>query len=155
MQKYVLALTSSAALLVGSALAASAQRGDIPSMVEQFGQTEQSPGSEDEADDIPSMVEQFGQTEQSPGSEDEPGRKMGHHRMTCHMMKHRGMMGGVGMRIIFALMDSDGDGTVSLQEFQAAHERIFKAMDTDKDGTLTLEEIKDFMRGRHKVVQQR
>jgi Ca2+-binding EF-hand superfamily protein len=52
-------------------------------------------------------------------------------------------------------MDSDGDGTVSLQEFQAAHERIFKAMDTDKDGTLTLEEIKDFMRGRHKAVQQR
>ena len=44
--------------------------------------------------------------------------------------------------IIFALMDGDGDGTVSLQEFQAAHERIFKAMDTDKDGTLTLEEIR-------------
>ena len=51
------------------------------------------------------------------------------------------------MRIIFALMDSDGDGTVSLQEFQAAHEKIFKAMDTDKDGTLTLEEIQAFMRG--------
>jgi hypothetical protein len=31
------------------------------------------------------------------------------------------------MRFIFALMDSDGDGTVSLQEFQAAHEKIFKA----------------------------
>jgi Ca2+-binding EF-hand superfamily protein len=51
------------------------------------------------------------------------------------------------MRFIFALMDSDGDGTVSLQEFQAAHEKIFKAMDTDKDGTLTLEEIQAFMRG--------
>ena len=59
-----------------------------------------------------------------------------------------GMMGhGPGMRFIFALMDSDGDGTVSLQEFQAAHERVFKAMDTDKDGTLTLEEIQAFMRG--------
>ena len=45
-------------------------------------------------------------------------------------------------------MDSDGDGTVSLQEFQAAHEKIFKAMDTDKDGTLTLEEIEAFMRGK-------
>ena len=44
-------------------------------------------------------------------------------------------------------MDSDGDGTVSLQEFQAAHEKIFKAMDVDKDGTLTLEEIQAFMRG--------
>ena len=51
------------------------------------------------------------------------------------------------MRFIFALIDSDGDGTVSLQEFQAAHEKIFKAMDTDKDGTLSLEEIQTFMRG--------
>ena len=69
------------------------------------------------------------------------------------MMGHGGMMGcgmmgrGAAMRFIFALMDSDGDGTVSLQEFQAAHEKIFKAMDTDKDGTLTLEEIQAFMRG--------
>jgi Ca2+-binding EF-hand superfamily protein len=64
------------------------------------------------------------------------------------MMGSRGMMGrGAVMRFIFALMDSDGDGTVSLQEFQAAHEKIFKAMDTDKDGTLTLEEIQAFMRG--------
>ena len=50
-----------------------------------------------------------------------------------------------GMRIIFSLMDSDGDGTVSLQEFQAARERIFRALDTDHDGTL--EEIQNFMRG--------
>src|SRR5580693_1324936 len=64
------------------------------------------------------------------------------------MMDSRGMMGrGAAMRFIFALMDSDGDGTVSLQEFQAAHEKIFKAMDTDKDGTLTLGEIQAFMRG--------
>jgi Ca2+-binding EF-hand superfamily protein len=51
------------------------------------------------------------------------------------------------MRFIFALMDSDGDGTVSLQEFQAAHDKIFKAMDVDKDGTLTLEKMQTFMRG--------
>ena len=74
--------------------------------------------------------------------------------MGCGMMRRGGMMGAGGMmghgavmRFIFALMDSDGDGTVSLQEFQAAHEKIFKAMDTDKDGTLTLEEIQAFMRG--------
>jgi hypothetical protein len=47
-----------------------------------------------------------------------------------HGMRHGGMMGPAAMRIIFALMDRDSDGTVSLEEFQAAHERIFKAMDT-------------------------
>jgi len=51
------------------------------------------------------------------------------------------------MRIIFALMDSDGDGTISLQEFQGAHERLFKAMDSNKDGRLTLEEMQSFMHG--------
>jgi uncharacterized protein YhfF len=44
-------------------------------------------------------------------------------------------------------MDADGDGTVSLQEWQAAHERIFKAMDTDHDGTVTFEEMQAFMHG--------
>jgi Ca2+-binding EF-hand superfamily protein len=53
----------------------------------------------------------------------------------------------IGMRIIFALMDTDSDGTVSLQEWQAAHERIFKAMDANKDGLLSLEEVQSFMRG--------
>ena len=35
------------------------------------------------------------------------------------------------MRMIFSLMDADGDGKLTLQEFRAAHKRIFKAMDTD------------------------
>jgi Ca2+-binding EF-hand superfamily protein len=49
--------------------------------------------------------------------------------------------------MMFALMDADSDGTISLQEFQAAHERIFKAMDSNKDGKLTLEEMQAFMHG--------
>ena len=64
---------------------------------------------------------------------------------------HGGMMGGgigpTAMRIIFSLMDANGDGKLSLEEFQAAHERIFRAMDTDHDGTVTLEEMQAFMRG--------
>jgi Ca2+-binding EF-hand superfamily protein len=60
----------------------------------------------------------------------------------------------VVMRIIFALMDSDGDGTISLQEFQAAHERIFKAMDANKDGVLTPEEMQAFMHGSGKETPQ-
>ena len=80
------------------------------------------------------------------------GRGMGHGMMGREMMGHGmmgsgGMMSPLAMRMIFALMDSDSDGTVSLQEFQTAHERIFKAMDANKDGVLTLEEIQDFMRG--------
>jgi hypothetical protein len=83
--------------------------------------------------------------EEGPGMRDHEGHRM----MGCSMMGRGGVMGhGAAMRVIFALMDSDGDGTVSLQEFQAAHEKIFKAMDTDKDGTLTIEEIQAFMRGK-------
>jgi hypothetical protein len=95
-------------------------------------------------------------------AQDSPGHgHEAHGMMGCGMMGRGGMMGGGGMmgpgaamRIIFALMDSDGDGKVSLQEFQAAHEKIFKAMDTDKDGTLTLEEIQAFMRGTGKSASK-
>jgi hypothetical protein len=75
-------------------------------------------------------------------------------------MMGSGMMGGhthgmsgrliappIVFRMMFALMDADGDGTISLQEFQAAHERIFNAMDSNKDGKLTLDEMQAFMHG--------
>jgi Ca2+-binding EF-hand superfamily protein len=58
------------------------------------------------------------------------------------MMGTGGMQSGMMMRMLFAMMDSDGDGTA-----QVAHERIFKAMDANKDGVLTLQEIQEFMRG--------
>jgi hypothetical protein len=94
--------------------------------------------------------------EESPDIRSHDGHSVRGHAgtMGCGMMGRGGMMGGSGMmgrgaamRIIFALMDGDGDGTVSLQEFQAAHEKIFKAMDTDKDGTVSIQEIQTFMRG--------
>jgi len=79
---------------------------------------------------------------------------MGHGGMMGAGMMGHGMMGGgamgsppVMLRIMFALIDTDSDGTISLQEFQTAHERIFKAMDTNKDGKLTLEEMQAFMHG--------
>ena len=85
------------------------------------------------------------------GGEGMMGRGMMREGMMSEGMMGRGMMGPMmspfAMRIMFALMDADGDGTVSLQEFQTAHERIFKAMDANKDGVLSLEEIQSFMRG--------
>jgi hypothetical protein len=87
------------------------------------------------------------------------GSMTGRGMMGGHMMR-RGMMGGCAMgppilfRMMFALMDADSDGTISLQEFQAAHERIFKAMDSNKDGKLTLEEMQAFMQGTRSLVPQ-
>jgi hypothetical protein len=74
------------------------------------------------------------------------------------MMGRGGIMGpgsmgrGVMMRMMFSLMDADGDGAISLQEFQAAHERMFRGMDANKDGRLSLEEIQTFMQGARRSV---
>ena len=118
MRKHALLLTATAAILTCGVIAASAQGPDTT----------------------------------MPG-----GPMMQHQDQDWH---HGGMMGGgmmghghemmghsVVMRIIFGLMDANGDGKLSLEEFQAAHERIFKAMDTDHDGTVTLEEMEAFMHG--------
>jgi hypothetical protein len=57
------------------------------------------------------------------------------------------VMGSMLIRMMFAQMDADGDGKLSLQEFQAAHERIFKATDANKDGFVTLQEMQNSIRG--------
>jgi hypothetical protein len=60
----------------------------------------------------------------------------------------RGMMGhGMCMRVMMTLMDTDGDGSLSLEEFQTAHAKIFKVIDADKDGKVTLEEMQMFFPG--------
>ena len=96
------------------------------------------------------------QMQSHPMGQEDAGT-MGHGSMMgggmMGQMMGRGRMGGgmMGpsfmMRMMFALMDADGDGTISLQEFQAAHERIFKAMDSNKDGKLTPEEMQAFIHG--------
>ena len=63
---------------------------------------------------------------QQPDQQQMQDGMMGRGTMGGGMMGH-GMMGGgamappVVLRIIFALVDADSDGTISLQEFQAAH----------------------------------
>ena len=51
------------------------------------------------------------------------------------------------MRMMVVLIDTDGDGALSLEEVQAVHARMFKAMDADKNGRVTLEEMQQFTRG--------
>ncbi|MBS3651329.1 EF-hand domain-containing protein [Pseudaminobacter sp. 19-2017] len=65
-----------------------------------------------------------------------------------HMRGHRHgppwMMRGVGLKIFFAVMDSNGDGRLTLDEINDFHARIFRAMDKDQKGYLTEEDIREF-----------
>jgi hypothetical protein len=69
-------------------------------------------------------------------------------RTKGHGMMRRGMMPhGMPMRLMMILMDTDGDGALSLEEFQAAHAKIFKGIDADKDGKVTATEMEIFFSG--------
>ena len=122
----VLGLTISALILASVAVGALAQDRMMPQPVQQLAQA-QPTGQEG------SGMMRYGMMGGGVG----------------HGMMGEGMMGPppVMLRIMFALIDTDGDGTIELQEFQAAHERIFRAMDTNKDGKLTLEEMQAFVHG--------
>jgi EF hand len=114
---------------------------------------------------VPVLQQRTGLQDQAQGNQEEEGQDGFFHG-------HRGMMGMMGrgfghhgsqqapgvvhetiMRVIFSLMDADGDGKLSLQEWQSAHERIFKAMDTNHDGAVTFEEMQTFMHGRGQALQ--
>jgi Ca2+-binding EF-hand superfamily protein len=51
------------------------------------------------------------------------------------------------MRIMFAVMDSNGDGALSLDEVRDFQQRIFDGVDDDGDGRVTMEEIRFFFDG--------
>jgi Ca2+-binding EF-hand superfamily protein len=77
-----------------------------------------------------------------------PGQGMGMMGRGMNMMMGQDMMGHrQGMHLMMVLMDTDGDGALSLEEVQAAHAKIFKAVDADKNGKVTLEEIQAFFGG--------
>ena len=76
----------------------------------------------------------------------QPSGMMGAGMMQPHMMGH-GMMDRPGhmMKIMFAVADVNGDGTLSFEEVTAIHKRIFDRVNMNKDGKVTPEEARAFM----------
>jgi EF hand len=150
MTKHILVLTAVTFALVSGATGARAEEdSDDAAMIRQWEQVQQNPGDEDDTGMMGHGAARHC-IRQCMAEEGTMGRGWRKHGMTGQ----GGMMRPFAMRMIFALMDRDGDGTISLQEFQAAHESIFKAMDSDKDGTVSQEEMLDFMRGTAKSQPQ-
>lgn len=85
---------------------------------------------------------------QGTPSEDEdqgapPGMMQGEHPA---MMGRRAGMSLPMLKILFAIIDTNEDGSISFDEVTAATKRIFDAIDTDRDGKITLDELEAFMR---------
>ncbi|MDX8454915.1 EF-hand domain-containing protein [Mesorhizobium sp. VK9D] len=57
------------------------------------------------------------------------------------------MMHGAKMRIMFAIVDADGDGALSQSEVQDFIGRIFNAVDENGDDSVDMEEIQSFFHG--------
>ncbi len=63
------------------------------------------------------------------------------------MMDQSGMGHGMMLKMMMAMMDTNGDGALSLEEVQAVHARMFAMIDADDDGQVTVDEIQSFMQG--------
>ena len=129
------------------------------SILPAFGQetapppTEPGGGSQEEMmrsmmqDMMEEMMQQRGpRAEDDDQTEGRPWR-----RWHGRQMGRPGMMGGFAgrghgarMKIAFAVIDADGNGTVTLQEAQDFQARIFSAVDGDKTGGVTMDEIQSF-----------
>jgi EF hand len=153
--KAKLTLIASALLLMSNT--AGAQEQQAPSAGEQeapSAKTEEAPSAgaqEQEApstkmtnEEISKLVAQIVQEVMSHRRQRMMDRGMMDRGMMHYGMRYSGQM---RMRVMMILMDTDGDGALSLEEVQAGHARIFKAIDADKDGKVTLTEIETFFRG--------
>ena len=130
----------------------------IFSILPAFGQektpppTEQGGGSQEEMmrSMMQDMMEEMMRQREPQAEDDDQGRpwRRWHRRQMGGMM--RGLAGrghGARMKIAFAVIDADGNGTVTLQEAQDFQARIFSAVDEDKNGGVTMEEIQSFFHG--------
>ncbi|WP_206454161.1 EF-hand domain-containing protein [Aurantimonas marina] len=162
MIKSILTLTTSALILAGSAMAANSQQTpgaagqqDRPGrMMQQQDDDMMRPGgqrSERAQNDDDDMMRSGRQRSERDDDDDDrwgmPGQFYGQGGPDWRrggMMGPR--MGGPHMmRMMMILLDTDGDGALSLDEVQAVHARFFKAVDANGDGKVTTEEIQAFM----------
>jgi hypothetical protein len=114
MKGHLLMITTAATILVCGSVVASAQDDSDTADMQQFEQAQQD--SMDQGEPGAGGHRIMRQCLRQCMSGDD----MTAQRATGRFMRERGMMGPFAMRIIFALMDRDGDGTVSLEEFQTA-----------------------------------
>ena len=60
-------------------------------------------------------------------------------------MRQPGIVGAIpNMKIMFAIVDANGDGALSFEEIMTVHKRVFDAADSNKDGKVTQEEMQAF-----------
>jgi hypothetical protein len=161
MRRQLLALATGTTVLLLGGAPAGAQQGPGGPMMQQEQQQQQRPQMMQEGQRGPrgardeSESDDDGYRRGRMGRGDGPGRMHGHGwgfregrmrdwRGGRGAMMGPGMMGPGMMRMMIILMDVDGDGSLSLQEAQAGHERIFRAIDANKDGRVTFEEMQSF-----------
>jgi hypothetical protein len=88
------------------------------------------------------------------------GMGMGQPGMMGMGMERPGMMGMGGghfrmmMPMMMAMMDTNNDGALSLEEVQAVHARMFTFIDKNKDGKVTLDEVQAAFSGGGAPAQQ-
>lgn len=80
-----------------------------------------------------------------------PGAMGRNNMMQSWMNEEMPMMGpmrGHMMKIMFAVVDTDGDGAISFDEMIKIHKRIFTAVDANHDGKITPDELRTFLQDR-------
>ena len=170
MRTHLLALATSAALIVAfGSFEASAQhssygsgwrdqqgdgygRGRRDERGDDYGRVRRERGERYERNRRDDQGEGYGRRGRDDRDGDMLPRGMMRRGMMGPAQMGAGMMGPAMMRMMLVLMDTDGDGTVSLSEFQAAHERMFKALDANKEGKLTLQEVEAFFQGQNGMI---
>ncbi|WP_299364946.1 EF-hand domain-containing protein [uncultured Paracoccus sp.] len=81
------------------------------------------------------------------GMMDQSGQGSGNMAQGGSMMSQGGTDHPMMLKMMMAMIDTDGSGGLSLEEVQAVHARVFGMADTDADGQLSRDEIRSFMTG--------